>query len=542
MKPTRRTFIKTSLVGSASLMAAPILMACGRKDQKIDFSSAVFKPDFESLKQYKCPAWFRDAKFGIFLHWGVNSVPGFNGHYGRYMYWQEKPDPVEGTGWSEAATDVYPHHVETYGHPSKFGYKDFIPMWKAEKFDADKLAKFFKKCGARYVVPMAVHHDNFDNWDSKYHKWNSVKMGPKRDIIGEWKKACGDHKMRMGVSSHFNGGHENVFFQGGSDASGPLAGVPYDTMDPKYEDFYHKRTPDRKKILPEFGKEFLKRHIDLVESYQPDLLYFDGGLPYDEKGLQLAAHFYNENMKNNGGKLDCVLALKRNFPEGAATLDIEKGQADSLREEPWQTDTTINDGWFYLGKQKAKKYKKVEDNPLQTNEGAEGEELRMDAALVIDNLVDIVSKNGNLLLNVGPRADGSLPEVFVEELEKIGKWLDLNGEAIYETRPWIKFGEGPTQIKTGYDSEPEKPWNKEDIRFTTKGNVLYAIPLDWPGEQEFTVKSLSSNEGAVGEIKSVSLLGFEGKLQWKRHDKGLTISLPKKKPCDYAYVFKIESA
>lgn len=542
MKSSRRTFIKTGIAGTTAMMLAPILVGCGRNPSDIDFSSAVFKPDFDSLLQYKCPDWFRDAKFGIFLHWGVNSVPGFNGHYGRYMYWQEKPDPVEGTGWSEQATDVYPHHVETYGHPTEFGYKDFIPMWKAEKFDAGKLAAFFKSIGARYVVPMAVHHDNFDNWDSKYHRWNSVKMGPKIDIIGEWKKACAENKLRFGVSSHFNGGHENVFFQGGSDASGPLAGVPYDTMDPKYDDFYHRRTPDRKKILPYIGEEFLNRHIDLVESYQPDLLYFDGGLPYEENGLKLAAHFYNENMKNNEGKLDCVLALKRNFPEGAATLDIEKGQADRLREEPWQTDTTINDGWFYLGKQKAQKYKKVSDNPLHTSEGAEGEELRMDAELIIDNLVDIVSKNGNLLLNIGPRADGSIPEIFVDELKKIGKWLDLNGEAIYETRPWIMFGEGPTQIKTGYDSEPDKPWSKEDIRFTTKENVLYAIPMDWPDGKKFTVKSLHEDQAALGEIKSVSLLGHEVDLEWKRHKEGLTISLPEERPCEYAYVFKIEHA
>ena len=542
MNSTRRTFIKSSLSACGGMMIAPILTGCGRNPMDIDFSTAVFKPDFESLKQYKCPEWFRDAKFGIFLHWGVNSVPGFNGHYGRYMYWQQEPEDVESTGWNPQADDVYPHHVETYGHPTEFGYKDFIPMWKAEKFDAGKLAALFKKNGARYVVPMAVHHDNFDNWDSKYHKWNSVDMGPGIDIIGEWKKACKEHGLRMGVSSHFNGGHENVFFQGGSDMSGPLAGVPYDTQNPKYEDFYHKRSPDRKKIVPEFAEEFFKRHIDLIESYDPDLLYFDGGLPYGEYGLKVGAHFYNHNMERRGGKLDGVLTLKRGFPIGAATLDIEKGQADRLREEPWQTDTTINDGWFYLGKHKAKKYKKINDDPLQTTEGAEGDELRMDAELIIDNLVDIVSKNGNLLLNIGPKADGSIPQVFLDELEKIGSWLDLNGEAIYDTRPWIKFGEGPTEIETGYDTEPDKPWSSEDIRFTTKGNTLYAIPLDWPEGKEFTVRSLGTGENALGEIASVSLLGHDGPLEWKRHANGLTISLPDTRPCDYAFVFKIEKA
>ena len=214
-KITRRQFAKVLGMSSTALFLSPTLSFS--QASEIDYLEGKFKPDFESLKQYQCPEWFRDYKFGIFLHWGVNSVPGFNGHYGRYMYWQSKPENVEGTGWSEKGSDVYDHHVKNYGHPSKFGYKDFIPMWKAEKFDADKLAKFFKKIGAKYVVPMAVHHDNFDNWDSKYHKWNSVNMGPKRDIIGEWKKACQDNDLRFGVSSHFNGGHENVFFQGASD-------------------------------------------------------------------------------------------------------------------------------------------------------------------------------------------------------------------------------------------------------------------------------------------------------------------------------------
>ncbi|MCG8684015.1 MAG: alpha-L-fucosidase, partial [Desulfobacterales bacterium] len=384
-KITRRQFAKVLGMSSTALFLSPTLGFS--QTNEIDYLKGKFKPDFESLKQYRCPEWFRDYKFGIFLHWGVNSVPGFNGHYGRYMYWQSKPENVEGTGWNEKGSDVYDHHVKNYGHPTKFGYKDFIPMWKAEKFDANKLARLFKKIGARYVVPMAVHHDNFDNWDSKHHKWNSVNMGPKRDIIGEWKKACQDNGMRFGVSSHFNGGHENVFFQGATDFTGPLAGVPYDSADPKYEDFYFKRTEDRKKILPEFGKEFLKRHLDLIDKYEPDLLYFDGGLPYGENGLKVAAHFYNRNMKAHDGRLEGVLNLKRGFPEGAATLDMEKGQADSLRELPWQTDTTINDGWFYIGDEKCKAYhERIEKSKkLLIVDGKPAHpDLRMTADLVID--------------------------------------------------------------------------------------------------------------------------------------------------------------
>ncbi|TNJ41502.1 alpha-L-fucosidase [Tamlana fucoidanivorans] len=534
---SRHSYLKRIFLAYLALGAFFLLF--GARD--IEAQEKEFLPNFESLKQYECPEWFRDAKFGIFLHWGLNSVPGYNGHYGRYMYWQEKPEVVEGTGWNEGGADVYQHHLNTYGHPTEFGYKDFIPLWRAEKFDAEELAAFFKKIGAKYIVPMAVHHDNFDNWNSKHHRWNAVNMGPKRDIIGEWQKACKDHELKFGVSSHFNGGHENIFFQGKADTSGPKKGWPYDTVDSEFQDFYHKRTSDRKKIAPEFGEQFLLRHLDLIDSYNPDLLYFDGGLPYGENGLKVAAHFYNTNLKNSGGETNGVLNLKRDFPERTATLDIEKGQADKLRELPWQTDTTINEGWFYLGDEKSSKYTKHK-KPLYQEDGRLAHPgLRMTAGLVIDNLVDIVSKNGNLLLNVGQRSDGSIDEVFINELEKVGNWLSLNGEAIYGTRPWITYGEGPTKIETGFDTEPLKEWSSEDIRFTTKDNTLYAIALDWPIEKTTTIKSLSSNQSRLKEINSVELIGFKRKLKWKRNTEGLVISLPKKKIGNYAFVFKIET-
>ena len=455
------------------------------------------------------------------------------------MYWQEKPEPVKGTGWTEDSPDVYRHHCETYGHPTKFGYKDFLPLWKAEKFDAGELAGFFKSIGAKYVVPVAVHCDNFDNWNSVHHRWNSVNMGPGIDFVGEWKKACREHGLHFGVSSHFNDGHENVFFQGGADTSGPLAGVPYDTRDPRFLDFYHKRTPDRRKILPEFGAQFLRRHLQLIDTYQPDLLYFDGGLPYGENGLKVGAHFLNMNLERHGGRENGVLNLKRSFPKGAATLDIEKGQADKLFADPWQTDTTINPGWFFLGEVEDPGVVDGDISLREEKKKVGGSGLRMDAGQIIDNLVDIVSKNGNLLLNVGQREDGSIPQVYRDELGKVGRWLAMNGEAIYGTRPWIKYGEGPTQIKTGYDTEPLDPWSGKDIRFTSKGEVLYVIPLAWPEGNAFAIKSLSTDVSQLGPIASIKLLGHKVPLKWTRDANGLTIELPEEPAGEYAFVFRL---
>jgi len=381
---------------------------------------------------------------------------------------------------------------------------------------------------------MAVHHDNFDNWDSKHHRWNSVDMGPKKDLIGEWKKACRAHDLYFGVSSHFNGGHEHVFFQGNADTKGPLKGIAYDSQDPRYEDFYFKRTHDRRKILPEFGAQFYKRHLDLIDSYEPDLLYFDGPLPYGEYGMKIGAHFMNK-------RPDGVLNLKRGFPKGGATNDIEKGQADKMVDEPWQTDTTINPGWFYLGDD-IKKTAVVdgEKSDRKGHKDIAGNGLRMDANQIVDNLADIVSKNGNMLLNVGQRGDGSIAQIYLDELKKVGTWLDKNGEAIYGTRPWIKYGEGPTQIKTGFDTEPLDPWKAEDIRFTQKGNDLYAITLGVPKQNTLLIKSLGSDLKDLGEIKSVSLLGGEDqKLAWSRDTTGLKINFTGTLSEDFAYVFKI---
>ncbi len=480
-----------------------------------------FEPTWESLKQYKCPEWFRDAKLGIFLHWGPMSVPAVDGWYGRNMY-------VQGHR-------AYEYHVKTFGHPSKFGFKDIIPLWKAETFDPEALVAVFKRAGARYVVPVAVHHDNFDLWDSTYQPvWNSVKMGPKKDIVGLWRTAVLAAGLRFGVSSHMDRSLSWFNTSKGSDKTGPLAGVPYDGADPKYADLYAPKNdedpawPYLPKNAPEYWrKTWYNRTKDLIDKYHPDLLYFDGGIPYVDVGVPLVAYFYNENEKWNGGRLDAVLNLKKTrvsgaYQEGMCVQDLERSKLEGIKPEPWQTDTSINQAWFY---ERDAKYITPND--------------------VIDMLADIVAKNGNLLLNIPLTAEGSLDAGSARILEEMAKWTATNGEAIFGTRPWLTYGEGPTRVKDEYSEEIKEAFTPRDFRFTKKGPVLYVIGLDWPaGGGAVTIESLAEGKEfaggtAPGRIKEIGLLGHRGAVKWDRNARSLTVHLPAEKPCDYAYVLKI---
>jgi alpha-L-fucosidase len=470
-----------------------------------------FEGTWESLGQYRCPEWFRDAKLGIFLHWGPTSVAAVDGWYGRNMYIQ--------------GHRAYEYHVKTFGHPSKFGYKDIIPLWKAENFDPDHLVQVFRQAGARYVVPVAVHHDNFDLWDSTYQQWNAVKMGPKKDIIGLWKKAILANGLRFGVSTHMDRSLSWFNTSKGSDKTGPLAGVPYDGSDPKYADLYGPKNdedpawPYLPKNAPEsWRKTWALRTQDLIDKYRPDLLYFDGGIPYVDVGLPLVAHFYNENQKWNGGRLDAVLNIKKTkvsgaYREGMCVQDLERSKLEGIKPEPWQTDTSINGPWFY-------------------EQGGRYETPNA----IIDMFVDIVSKNGNLLLNIPLKADGTLDAEEDALLAEMAKWVAVNGEAIFGTRPWIVYGEGPTSVKEGYSEEIKEVFTSQDFRFTTKGNAIYAACLEWPGER-VTIKSL--NVLRPDEIRSVRMLGVDQDLEWTLDKEGLSVKRPEKKPCDHVFVFKI---
>lgn len=505
--------------------------------------------DESLIAHYHCPEWFRNAKFGIYMHWGLNTVPGFDGHYARRMYWSREPDASLRKniilGYRNGATKVYQYHVKHFGHPSRFGYKDFIPLWKATRFDADSLAAFYKEVGARFIGVMAVHHDNFDLYDSKHQPWNSVEMGPKLDIVGAWEKACRKVGVHFAVTSHLsNYCHEHMFYQGSdADADGPYKGVPYDYMNSAYEGLYGKRTPDRiLRIEPEFAQQWYERTKELVSKYHPDLLYFDGPLPNGIYGQQLAAHFYNTNFSEEGIQQG-VLTIKR--PRGGFTLDREAQGVNELQKEPFLVDTSLNPGWFYMGNSLNIGKEGADAGMASVSKVEAKDKLRLTAGQVIDNLVDIVSKNGNMMLNVGLRADGSLPETFREELRKIGRWLKMNGEAIYDTRPFKVYGEGgvsQNRLKfisvKGYNDD-KYVYTSSDVRFTTKDGAVYVIVLDWPGNGK-TLRVNSLGSGKAGKVRFVALVADGRKLKWKQEKDALCITMPDAPVGEYAYAFKVD--
>lgn len=468
-------------------------------------SPGPFKPTLESLTNYNCPEWFKNAKFGIWAHWGPQAVPMEGDWYARNMYIQGHRQ--------------YQHHLTNYGHPSIHGYKDIIPLWKAEKWDPDRLMALYKKAGARYFVSMGVHHDNFDLWNSTYHKWNAVNMGPKRDVVGEWQKAAKKYGLKFGVSEHLGASFTWFQVSHGSDKTGEKAGVPYDGANPAYWDLYHPPAdPDDKGWYsknPQWHKTWFMRIKDLVDKYKPDLLYTDGGVPFNnEVGLSLIAHYYNSSWQRNRGKVDVVYTCKQ-AGEGRWVEDLERGVMGKINPHVWQTDTSIGD-WYY---NKNWKFRPVE--------------------WTIHMLIDIVSKNGNLLLNVVQRPDGSLDPEVEQMLHQLADWISKNGEGIYDTRPWFIYGEGRTRARGGSFREDFK-YTASDIRFTTKGNTLYAFALGVPEDGRILIRSLAkANDPNQNKISKVNLLGYKGKIQWTQSDTGLVVTIPQKIDLKYALGFKI---
>ena len=463
-----------------------------------------FKPSMDSLKQYQCPDWFRDAKFGIWAHWGPQAVPVDGDWYARGMY--------------EPGNKHYKYHLAHYGHPSEFGYKDIIPLWKAEKWDPDRLMQLYQKAGAKYFVSMGSHHDNFFLWNSKLHKWNAVNMGPKRDVVGDWQKAAQKYGLKFGVSEHL--GASFTWFQSShrADKTGPKAGVPYDGADPKWQDLYHFPAEPGDtgwySKNPKWQQQWYNEIQELVDNYHPDLLYSDGGVPFgNQAGLSMIAHLYNSSAARNGGHVEVIYNCKQKS-EGRWVEDLERGIMPKIDPHPWQTDTSIGD-WFY---DRNWKFRPV--------------------SWVIHMLVDNVSKNGNLLLNIVQRPDGSLDPEVEDMLQQLAKWTAIHGEAIYGTRPWAVYGESAVKVKGGSFGENYK-YNAHEIRFTTKGASLYAIALGWPADGKLVVKSLAEE---AGKINNVSLLGYDGKVDWQQTAEGLVVTLPQQKVSEYTCALRIAGA
>ena len=497
---SKREVLIAPFVAAAGLQGAARAagngIGSGADDAPLDLSPGPFNSNVTSLEAYRTPEWFRDAKFGIWSHWGPQAVPGQGDWYARFLYVPGHPH--------------YDYHVKTYGHPSEFGYKDIIPLWKAERFDPDALMRKYVAAGAKYFVSMGCHHDNFDLWNSKHHRWNAVAMGPKRDIVGAWKTAAKSHGLRFGVSEHLGASycwwHPNHLY----DQFWPKLGVDYDGADPRYADLYHdnRDEPFLNKPgtwytkNPKFHLRWFQRIRDLVDSYQPDLLYSDGGIPFGKVGRTMVAHLYNGSIARSG-TLEAVYAHKAlgsgEFLPKAGVQDVERGVLEGINPLPWQTDTSNSD-WFYNEHDRFKTAKEV-----------------------IGMLADIVSKNGNLLLNVVQYPDGSLPPPSEQLLVELAAWMKVNSEAIHGTRPWKIYGEGPTKPKAGAFGESGE-YTAKDIRFTAKGDAVYAIFLDWP-QGPIAIQSLGGDALPHATIGRADLLGGP-KVSFRREAGALRLTLP----------------
>jgi alpha-L-fucosidase len=554
-----------------------------------------YKPTWESLRKYKeVPEWLRDGKFGIYTHWGPYAVHAYGSNTTWYSFGL----------YADAESDARKHFEKTFGKLTpEFGYKDLIPMFTAEKFNADEWAELFQKAGAKFAGPVAEHHDGFAMWDTKYSEWNAAKMGPKRDVVGELEKAVRKRDMKFVTAFHHAA---NWFFF-------PVTDERYDTGDPKNSGLYGQRHEPGAMRNQEFLDEWYGKIIEVIDGYSPDFIWFDFALDSIAEGYvkDFLAYYYNHATKKNK---EVLVTYKGNdLVPATGVRDLELGQEPGLTYHEWITDSTVDDrgAWGYANDLVFKPPNRV-----------------------IDNLVDRVSKNGYLLLNVGPKPDGTIPDEARKLLLTVGAWLGVNGEAIYGTSPWIIAGEGPTNLGAATEigfNERDTVYTSEDIRFTVKGDTIYATFLDWPGERAVikTLRALgleadkldaegadvpsiagktltidferdkvklvfkedgevrlSGGEAGAGidghyeqdgadvvisvaqvminlaydgeklevqedespahpgfykeEIKRISLLGDGKDLDWKLTRKGLVVDMPDEKPCDYAYVIKIE--
>jgi alpha-L-fucosidase len=488
-----------------------------------------FKPVWDSLLEYEAPEWYRDAKFGIWAHWSPQCVAEDGDWYARNLY-------VEGQR-------QYKYHLDHYGPASRFGYKDLCAQWTLLNWDPDELIARYKKAGARIFVALANHHCNFDAWDSKHHPWNSSAVGPHRDVVGTWAAAARKQGLRFGVTVHqarnwwwFQPSH-------GADKSGPLAGVPYDgalTEAQGKEQWWQGLDPQRLycvkhpgDALPDvsYVKNFYDRTRDLIDQHNPDLLYFDDSLlPLGWAGMNIGAYFYNNSLKRNGGTMEAILNVK-DVPDRlvkAVVADYERGLTADIMKYPWQSETCIG-AWHYL--------RFLYEKPGEYGGYQHPRE-------VIHWLIDTVSKNGTFILNVPGKPDGTIDSKEIAVLDGITSWMEVNGEAIYETRPWKISGEGPNLVKAGsFQGESVNKLGEKDIRFTRNkaNNVVYAIVLGWPAEP-ILIHSLGlSAATSPGKIARVELLGTSARVDWQQTPDTLRVALPQnyRPKVDYAAALKL---
>lgn len=468
--------------------------------QKVDeiIAAGPYEPTWDSLSQAPVPSWFSQRRLGIFVHWGLFSIPAHTDEwYSRNMYIQGNP--------------AYEHHIKTYGPQKDFGYKDFIPMFKAENFHAAQWVDLFKKAGAGYVMPVAEHHDGFQMYDSALSKWNAVQMGPKKDLLGEWKQAIEAEGLEFTASTHRA---EHWFFMGHGKE------FESDVCDPMVKgDFYWPAMPEQdpndlfSQPIPteEFLNDWLARVAELVLNYRPKLLYFDWWIQHSvfKPYLQRLAAFYYNCGKQWGQ--DVMICYKHDaMMFGTGIMEVERGSLDGPKPYSWQTDTAVaRNSWCYTDHLDYK----------SSNE-------------IIINLIDVISKGGNLLLNVGPKGDGSIPDGDRKILEGLADWMAVNGEALQGSKCWRFFAEGPTRAASGhFQDSTEVHYTSQDYRFTTNHGAVYAMCLKCPENGEFTVKSLAEPTNYhlpvfKGLIRDISILGYSGPLSWHQDTEGLHIAAP----------------
>lgn len=499
MKYSRRQFMERTALGGLAMAALPRTSLLARS------AAGPYEPTWDSLSRYQVPEWYDDAKFGIFLHWGIYSVPAHaNEWYPRNMYRKESP--------------VFAWHREHWGPQSMFGYKDFIPLFRGEFWNPDQWVELFRRTGARYVVPVGEHHDGFPMYDCIFTRWNALRMGPHRDVVGELSRALRNQGLRFGVSSHRAFHWSYYTYEKDFDTSNPLYAGLYGPIHAPAPWATNQKGELRQRTSEAFRQDWYARTVNLVDRYRPDLIYFDWGFgapEFEPYRKQFAAYYYNQAEK--WGRGVAIDYKQQAYPEDAAVLEIERGVLDHIRPRLWQTGTSI--GWKSWGYIRDEDYKTAHE--------------------IIPELVDIVSKHGCLLLNVGPKPDGTFPEEAEKALHNIGRWMEVNGEAIYSTRPWKIYGEGPTRLPSGSFAEKVQKFTGQDVRFTTRPGALYAICLAWPGK-ELRLTSLGSQSGVTAErIADLRLLGSDQKLAWHQSPEALTVTIPGPQAGEYAFTFKL---